>query len=418
MVSHNEVFIKMCKYRYFHTVSLITAVTATLAAGVAVGAVCPISAQAETVQATADVSGKAKTGPVETVSKEEQDTLADNNLEWGEIDALIHNYNATVVKNRNEWASDKRKTRDSEGIRDYLTGKADEYDALYERYQSDSAMLAASYKSSADSMRLQAESSVLDTEVIQLQYELIEKQTAETARTAFLNYYGAQYEAEYDAANKDYLGKVYSSTLNRRQQGMATEVDALTAKENADAASAALIAAGSSINNNRNTLTVMCGWRYDAEGVVIGALPQLSAESISAADYEADKLKAREANLTLRMDEIKLKNAKAGSYTALVVEQNQDQLNNDTQSFNINFKSAYDSMINACTAYANAVNDKAVADRNLVTADNQLSLGVISNIEYEGVKNKAKAAAYAERKAYISMLQAKAKYDAAVGGNL
>ena len=75
-------------------------------------------------------------------------------------------------------------------------------------------------------------------------------------------------------------------------------------------------------------------------------------------------------------------------------------------------------MINACTAYANAVNDKAVADRNLVTADNQLSLGVISNIEYEGMKNKAKAAEYAERKAYISMLQAKTKYDAAVGGNL
>lgn len=396
----------------------VTAAIVTAAAVVLTAALSPLAARAETVKATADVSGKPKTGPVEIVAAEQQDKLSDNNLEWDEIDALIHNYNATVVKNRLEWASDGRKTRDSEGVRDYLIDKADYYDSLYERYQSDSAMLAASYKSSADSMRLQAESNVLDTEVIQLQYELIEKQTAETARTAFLNYYAAQYEQEYDSVNKDYLSRVYSSTLNRQQQGMATEVDSLTAKENADTAAAALIAAGSSISSNRNTLTVMCGWSYDAEGVSIGALPNMNASKISAADYESDKQKAKEANLTLRIDEIKLKNAKAGSYTALVIEQNQDQLNNDTQSFDVNFKAAYDSMINTCTAYTNAVNDKSVADRNLTTADKQLSLGVISNIEYEGVKNKAKSAEYAERKAYIAMLQAKAKYDAAVGGNL
>ena len=389
-------------------------------------AVCPMTVSAETVKATADVSGKASVGPGASQVGEAgssstdgtQYDITDNNLEWGEIDALIHTYNATVVKNRNEWATDKRKSEDAQGVRDYLLSKADEYDGLYEEYQSSSAMTAANYKSSADSMRLQAESSVTDSKVIQLQYDLIEKQTAETARAAFLGYYQSQYEQAYDTSNKDYLEKVYASTLNKQNLGMATEIDVLSVKENVDAAKASVLTAESNTGSYRNTLIVMCGWKYDTTEAVIGTLPELDAASISSIDYEADKTKAKAANLTLKMDEIKLANAKAGSYTSLVVEQNQNQLNDDTQSFGISFKAAYDTLVNAKTAYDNAVNDKSVADRNLTTAVNQLAQGVISNIEYEGVKNALAKAEYAERTAYIELLSAKADYDAALGGNL
>ena len=390
--------------------------------------VCAVPAAAETVRATADVSGKTSAGPgtdqtaaatagVGTDGAAGSD-ITDNNLEWSEIDALIHTYNADVVKNRSDWASDKRKSENAQGVRDYLLDKADQYDALYDQYQSDNAMTAATYKANADSMRLQAESSVADTQTIELQYELIEKQTAETAKKSFLAYYKAQHEETYNKANSDYLNKVYASTVNKQSLGMATELEVLSAKENVDAARASILTAESSIGSSRNTLLVMCGWKYDSADAVIGALPELDAASLSAIDYEADKAKAKSANLTLKMDEIKLDNAKKGSYTSLVVEQNQNQLDNDTQSFGINFKAAYDSLINAGTAYTNAVNDKTVAERNLATAANQLSQGVISNIEYEGMKLKAAAAEYAERTAYIAMLEAKAAYDAAVNGNI
>lgn len=409
----------LASYRYMQLLSL------GLATAVFAAAACPLTASAETVKAGADVSGKATTGPGAAETAAETDSagstgssLADNNLEWNEIDALIHTYNATVVRNRTEWSSDKRKSEDAQGVRDYLLNKADEYDGLYERYQSDNALTAANYKSSADSMRLQAESSVADTQTIELQYELIEKQTAETARKAFLGYYKAQYEQAYDAVNKDYLEKVYASAINKQNLGMATELEVLSAKENVDAAKAAILAADSSVGSYRNTLLVMCGWKYDAADAVIGALPELDASTISTIDYEGDKAKAKAANLTLKMDEIKLDNAKKGSYTTLVVEQNQNQLDNDTQSFGINFKAAYDNLVNAASAYTNAVNDKTVAERNLQTAANQLSQGVISNIEYEGMKNTKASAEYAERSAYIALLQAKASYDAAVGGNL
>ena len=397
----------------------------SLAAAVLTVAACPFNVHAETVKATADVSGRASVGPgaavqTETAAAEDGSiyNISDNNLEWGEIDALIHSYNATVVRNRNEWASDSRKSKDAQELRDYLIDKADEYDGLYEQAQAVNAMTAANYKSSADSMRRQAESSVADTQTIELQYELIEKQTAETARKAFLEYYRSQYEQAYDSLNKEYLEKVYASTLNRQKLGMATELEALSAKENLDAAKAAILSAGSNTGSSRNTLLVMCGWKYDTVDAVIGALPEFDIASISSIDYEGDKAKAKAANLTLKMDEIKLDNAKKGSYTSLVVEQNQNQLDNDTQSFGINFKAAYDGLVNAATAYNNAVSDKSVAERNLKTAANQLSLGMISNIEYEGVKNKAAAAEYAGQAAYIALLQAKSSYDAALNGNL
>ncbi len=408
----------LASYKHLQLLSL------GLATAVFTAAACPLMANAETVKAGADVSGKAAVGPgAAEIGTTEADgstasSIADNKLEWNEIDALIHTYNATVVKNRTEWSSDKRKSEDAQGVRDYLLNKADEYDGLYEQYQSDNAMTAANYKSSADSMRLQAESSVADTQTIELQYELIEKQTAETARKAFLGYYKAQYEQAYDTANLAYLEKAYASAINKQNLGMATELEVLTAKENVDTAKAAILTADSSIVSYRNTLLVMCGWKYDAADAVIGALPEFDVAQVGSIDYEGDKAKAKASNLTLKMDEIKLDNAKKGSYTTLVVEQNQNQLDNDTQSFGINFKAAYDTLVNAASAYTNAVNDKSVAERNLATSANQLAQGVISNIEYEGKKNTLASAEYAERAAYIALLQAKAAYDAAVNGNL
>ena len=349
---------------------------------------------------------------------EEMAHLSDDDLEWDEIDGLISEYNATVVKNRTEWGNDERRSYNSKQVSDYLIEKADEYDALYDEYADVSAMVAANYKTNADKMRLQAESNVSDFEVIKLSYDLIEKQTAESARKAFLNYYQSMYEKEYDDANAAYLERLYASTVNRHNVGMATDMDVLTAKENLDTAKAAVLTAQSNIGSSRNALLVMCGWKYDSATAAIGALPSVSADEVSAISYEADMQKAKAANITLKSDEIKLRNAKSGSYTSLVVEQNQNQLKDDTESFGINFKSVYDSYVNAAEGYTNAVNDKANAERNMAAADKQLSLGMLSNIEYEGKKNSLKAAELAERKAYIALISAKSAYESALGGNV
>ena len=72
---------------------------------------------------------------------EEMAYLSDDNLEWSEIDGLISEYNATVVKNRTELSNDERRSYDSKQVSDYLTEKADEYDALYDEYADTNARL-------------------------------------------------------------------------------------------------------------------------------------------------------------------------------------------------------------------------------------------------------------------------------------
>lgn len=374
------------------------------------------------------LSGRATTGPgigtgagTGTGSGNSSVTatgLADDNLEWDEIAGLINAYNATVIKNRTDLSTDARKSYNSREVSDYLIQKADEYDDEAYTIEDTSALTAATYRSTANNLRIQAESNVSDFEVVKLEYQLIEKQTAAAARTAFLNYYSSMYEIEYDEVNAAYLEKVYNSTRNKMNVGMATETEVLTARENLDAAKAALVKIRADHAAYKNNLIVMCGWSYDSTSAVIGALPEMSTDTISAISYDSDRTKASGNNLTLKMDEIKLKNAGSSNYTANILKQNQDQLDTDKKSFDINFRSAYDTLVNAGTAYTNAVNDKAVADRNLSMAERELGLGSISSMELESYRNSAASALLAERKAYISMLQAKAAYDAALDGNL
>ena len=46
--------------------------------------------------------------------------------------------------------------------------------------------------------------------------------------------------------------------------GMATQMDLLTAQENLQNADAAILTAQSDLENTRQKLCVMLGWRYDA----------------------------------------------------------------------------------------------------------------------------------------------------------
>lgn len=388
------------KYRSaFHSRVRITAAAAALLLGAAV----PVPAFAE--------------GPGAMHTEEEMVHLSDNNLEWYEIDGLISEYNPTVVKNRNEFNTDKRRTMDAQEVTDYLLTEADRMDSLSDSFADTAAVMAANYRNQANSLRLQAESNVTDSEVIRLQYDLIEKQTAAAARTAFLDYYSGLYEKEYADANVAYLERLYQSAATKKNVGVGTEIELLTAQENLDNARAGRLSTESAIGSSRNSVLVMCGWAFDSAGV-IGPLPEMTPEAAMAVSYDADLAAAQERNLTLQIDRIKLRNAQTGNYTTLIVEQNQNQLNTDTNTFGVNFKGAYDKLVNAVTAYNNAVSDKAAADLNLATADRQLSLGTISPIDHAKAQNAQKASELALRKAYIGMIAARSAYDDAVNGNI
>lgn len=339
--------------------------------------------------------------------------LRDNALEWYEIEDLVHEYNATVLKNREELSKDERRNKDAEGVRDYLLDEADDYDSL--AANTENALLAATYQTQANTMRSQADSNVTDYEILQLDNELIEKNLVRSAQNLFINYYTAIAKKAGAEASVAYLERAYASSVNRKNAGMATELDVLTAQDALENARAALVSNDTEIRNSMSSLQVLCGWAYDSSAE-IREVPAVDPASFSSIDPEADLTKALAASYTLKMDEIRLKNAR-NLYPNLVA-QYESQLAGDTNSFKVSFRGAYDTLINAGLAYNNAVADHALKAQDLAAAQRRLSHGLISQIEYEGVQNELVSMETAERTAYLSMVSAKAAYDMAVRGIL
>ena len=349
-------------------------------------------------------------------SEEEWESLSDNTLNWEEISALVHEYNAAVMKNRSELSKDERRSMDASEVSDYLSGKADEMDKKAEDADSVSAVLSATYKNQANSLRRQANSNLDDFEAIRLGYEQIEKQTALSAKTQFLSYYSALYKKEGTASSLSYLEKAYNSAVNRKNAGMGTELEVLSAKESWDNTRASAVTAENDISANRQSLIVLCGWKYDADAV-IGAVPEMSAEDIAKVSYDEDMEKAKNSNITLKIDEIRLKNAKNQGYQTIITEQ-ETQTKNDTDSFGISFKALYDGLLSSVTTYNNSLTAKANGDKDFEYAKRQYELGMISKIELEGAQNKAQTLSTNVKTAYNDMLLARAKYDAAVNDGI
>lgn len=394
------------------TASLIISETASLSAYAEGYAVYPYQGEENIINSSevADSTNFSR-------SSAEWAELRDDQLNWDEIAALVHEYNAAVVTNRAELARDERRSMDAQEVSDYLQSKADEMDSDADAVEDTSAVLSATYRTQANSLRRQAESNLDDFETIRLGYEQIEKQTALSAKTQFLNYYSALANKEYSDANTAYLEKAYNSAVNRKNVEMATELEVLTAKEAWDNARADLITADNNITSNKRSLIVLCGWKYDADAV-IGELPAVTAEDIVKIEsYESDRQKAEEANYTLRIDKIRLANAEKSGYSTLADEQ-RTQLKSDTDSFGINFKAAYDELNNSATAYNNAVSAKANSDSDLEYANKQFELGMLSRIELDAAVNSNKAAWLSVETAYNNMLLARAKYDAAVNDGI
>lgn len=349
-------------------------------------------------------------------SEEEWESLSDNTLNWEEISALVHEYNAAVMKNRSELSKDERRSMDASEVSDYLSGKADEMDKKAEDADSVSAVLSATYKNQANSLRRQANSNLDDFEAIRLGYEQIENQTALSAKTQFLSYYSALYKKEGTASSLSYLEKAYNSAVNRKNAGMGTELEVLSAKESWDNTRASAVTAENDISANRQSLIVLCGWKYDADAV-IGAVPEMSAEDIAKVSYDEDMEKAKNSNITLKIDEIRLKNAKNQGYQTIITEQ-ETQTKNDTDSFGISFKALYDGLLSSVTTYNNSLTAKANGDKDFEYAKRQYELGMISKIELEGAQNKAQTLSTNVKTAYNDMLLARAKYDAAVNDGI
>lgn len=349
-------------------------------------------------------------------SNEEWATLSDNNLEYGEIEDLIAEYNATVRSNEVALAKFKRDYgRTNTEVSDKYRENAQEIlNNLDDPDPSDPTYIAklssvATARATAQNLLSSADSTLEDANIIRLGYEQAEKTLAQTATTNMISYKSGLVAIDVAKGNLE-LANIALNTANAKlNAGTGTNIDVLNAKEKVINAQNALTKAISDNNTVLKKLQVMTGWSYNATPNV-GDIPDPDMNRVF--DPSADLQKALENNYTLRINEKKLENASADfdkQSLKLTIEDNKKNIATALAVAAQNIASAKESY-NYANSFAN------LQETNLVTANQRFSLGMISKLELDTQRVTTENAKRALEQSRYAINQAIANYDWALKG--
>ena len=363
------------------------------------------------VLAAAVPTGTAWAGSPEFArSAEEWAKLRDNVMEYDELAGLIHEYNVTVQNNQRDFNEKKNKTSD-EIAQDYR----DAADAIRSSMsgEDDAGSILSDAMSEAQALTLeqQADDSVEDSEIFKMTYDQTEKTLVSNAQANMISYHQKVLDLELKQKNRELLAATYDSVALKMNNGMATQMDLLTAQENLQNADAAILTAQSDLENTRQKLCVMLGWRYDASPEIMG-IPSADLNRITAMDPSADKEKALENNYTLRINRKKLANSSSNSKK----ESLQMTIDDNIQRIGASVDSAYKNVIQAQTAYQQASVALDAASKNMEAAERKMTIGTISRLDYLSQQYAYLQAQTAMKNADMDLFQALESYDWNVNG--
>ncbi|WP_373265646.1 TolC family protein [Hungatella hathewayi] len=363
------------------------------------------------VLAAAVPAGTAWAGSPEFArSAEEWAKLRDNVMEYDELAGLIHEYNVTVQNNQRDYNEKKNKTSD-EIAQDYR----DAADAVRSSMSGDDSPQAIMQDSMAEAQALsleqQADDNVEDSEIFKMTYDQTEATLVSSAQTNMISYHQKARDLDLKKKNRELLAATYDSVVLKMNHGMATQMDVLTAQENLQNADAAILTAESDLENTRQKLCVMLGWRYDASPE-IREIPAVDLNRIQTLDPAADKAKALENNYTLRINKKKLANSSNNSKK----ESLQMTIDDNIQRIGSSVDSAYKNVIQSQTAYQQAAVSLEVAAGNMEAAERKMQIGTLSRLDYLTQQYAYLQAQVAMEDASMALFQAVESYDWNING--
>lgn len=363
------------------------------------------------VLAAAAPTGTAWAGSPEFArSAEEWAKLRDNVMEYDELAGLIHEYNVTVQNNQRDYNEKKNKTSD-EIAQDYR----DAADAVRSSMSGDDSPQAIMQDSMAEAQALsleqQADDNVEDSEIFKMTYDQTEATLVSNAQTNMISYHQKARDLDLKKKNRELLAATYDSVVLKMNHGMATQMDVLTAQENLQNADAAILTAESDLENTRQKLCVMLGWRYDASPE-IREIPAVDLNRIQSMDPAADKARALENNYTLRINKKKLANSTNNSKK----ESLQMTIDDNIQRIGSSVDSAYKNVIQSQTAYQQAAVSLEVASKNMEAAERKMQIGTLSRLDYLNQQYAYLQAQVAMEDASMALFQAVESYDWNIDG--
>lgn len=353
-----------------------------------------------------------------TRTEEEWTKLRDNTLEYGELGALIHEYNVTVLNNRSDYF--KVKNRTQQEISDSYRSQAQElYGSIQYPDGSDEMTYAIAYanalqlENAAKSMEQKADENVDDGQIRKIQYDQVEDTLVTSAQTLMNSYHQLLQSKKTLEANMALVKASYDVTVRQHGLNMVTQADVYKAEEQVKTAEAGLISLEANIKKTKQSLCMMTGWSYDANPEII-SIPPADVKRIASMNPETDLEAAKKNNYALRSDRRKLENSSSSSSK----ESLENAIKDGEQKIGAALNNQSQTVLQAKADYDQSVSEYELELKSMGTAQRKYEQGMTSAIEYM----KAQAA-YIEKETKraikdLALEQAMTTYDWAVKGLL
>lgn len=361
---------------------------------------------------------RVQASPEFTRSEEEWARLRDEVIEYDELEALVSEFNATVVKNR----ADYQRFRNKHGEK--KESVANEYRRLAHDLRNGistpdvddpayGALMAQviANEQQAEAYEEQADDALEDGHIRRLTNRQTEATLANNAKMEMIQYYQNLVQLRLDEKAQELQQLAYDEAVRKKGLGAAVEADVLSAEEALRNAEQALTDTSAAIRNGRENLIALAG-KSAAESPRIGELPPVEPGRIAGMNPEADRAAALEQNYTLLINRRYLENArsedKKTQYTAAVAE--------NERTIAASLTAAYQNVLSAKTAYDLAVAQAQTEMNRLQAAERRHAAGQMSAHQYRVQVNTTETAQIKIRQAELNLFQAMESYDAAVGG--
>ena len=357
----------------------------------------------------------AEQSPTWAYSAEEWATLRDDNLDYSEIDKLVHEYNPTVLANVLSYQDQMDKT--SSDVAQSYYDAAEKITSSMSYPDEDSANYGSGVTSylnsqiSAENLREQGDKNTNDSTTYKLSYDKQEATLAKQAKQLMVTYWSSYYNLD-TLRNNITLAEQNLATVQRKvAAGTATSSQQLTAEQSLTDAQTALTTAETNLEATRRSLVLMLGWSA-SDTVNIGELPTITADTVNAIDLNADIETSKTNNYSLQSTERQLNNATTSNVRAELTQ------TRDTAVKNIaaDVTDLYDSLKQSLTDLDAANETLAVKQSDLTAADAKLAAGMMTQNQYNSTKISYEAAQTSVKQKQLAVLTAYINYEAAVNG--
>ena len=357
----------------------------------------------------------AEQSPTWAYSSEEWATLRDNNLDYNEIDKLIHEYNPTVLANVLSYQDQMDKT--SSDVAQSYYDAAEKIQSNMSYPDEDSSNYGSGVTAylnsqiSYETLREQGDKNTNDSTTYKLNYDKQEATLAKQAKQLMVTYWSSYYNLE-TLRNNITLAEQNLATVKRKvAAGTATQSQQLTAEQSLTSAQTALSTAETNLEATRRSLVLMLGWNAN-DTVNIGELPSITADTVNAIDLNADIETAKTKNYSLQATERQLTNATTSNVRAELTQ------TRDTAVKNIaaNVTNLYDSLKQSLADLDAANETLSVKQSDLASADAKLAAGMMTQNQYNSTRLSYDSAKVSVQQKQLAVLTAYINYEAAVNG--